>query len=115
MTSPLDPFQGVAFAANHLIIRSPRLFPSFIEKLLTFSPFFKSNENPIQARREKINARMELLKELVPGCSKVCACPPCIFSPFTTPFPFIFIYLFLCLSISHPQFQYRDGSLNRVA
>lgn len=24
-----------------------------------------------QARREKINARMELLKELVPGCSKV--------------------------------------------
>jgi len=71
VTSPLDPFQGVAFAANHLIIRSPRLFPSFIEKLLTFSPFFKSNENPIQARREKINARMELLKELVPGCSKV--------------------------------------------
>uniref|UniRef100_A0A453SKX7 BHLH domain-containing protein n=2 Tax=Aegilops tauschii subsp. strangulata TaxID=200361 RepID=A0A453SKX7_AEGTS len=24
-----------------------------------------------RARREKINARMELLKELVPGCSKV--------------------------------------------
>ena len=59
-----------------------------------FSLFF------LQARREKINARMKLLQELVPGCNKVtyiyiyicvCVCV-CVYI-------YIYIYMNVCVLI----------------
>ena len=55
-----------------------------------FSLFF------LQARREKINARMKLLQELVPGCNKVTNIYMCVC---VSIYIYIYIYMNVCVLI----------------